>query len=119
VIDEAHRWLKNNPIALKTLELLSREIRHHKGVLILSTQNIGDFAGEPESILKQALYHIVLNMFPRDVTSYNELLRESGGLTRNEIDYILNAGIGEALISIGTQYRCYVTIKTNEIEEYM
>jgi hypothetical protein len=99
--------------------LLAREIRHHKGVLVLSTQNIGDFAGEPEAVLKQALYHIILNMTPADVSSYDVLLKESGGLTQNEKDYILNAGVGESLISIGVRYRCYVTIKSNSIEEYM
>lgn len=119
VVDEAHRWVKNNPIALKTLELLAREIRHHKGVLILSTQNISDFKGEPEAILKQALYHIILNMTPADVSSYNELIIESGGLTQNEKDFILTAGRGEALFSIGSQYRCYIQIQTNEIERQM
>jgi hypothetical protein len=101
------------------LELLAREVRHHKGILILSTQNIGDFKGEPEAILKQALYQIVLNMMPADVTTYDELLKEAGGLTENEKNYIIAANIGEALVSIGALYRCYVTIKATKPEEYM
>jgi hypothetical protein len=86
---------------------------------MLSTQNIADFKGEPEAILKQALYQIVLNMTPSDVTSYDELLKEAGGLTQNEKDFLINASIGDALVSIGSKYRCYVHIKANEIEEYM
>lgn len=119
VVDEAHRWIRKNPIAQKTLEILAREIRHHKGVLILSTQNISDFKGDAEGILKQALYHIVLNMTPADISSYDEFLKESGGLTQAEKDFIQTANTGEALISIGTRYRCYVTIVANEPESYM
>ncbi len=97
VVDAAHRWIRENPIAQKTLEILAREIRHHKGVLILSTQNISDFKGDAEGILKQALYHIVLNMTPADISSYDEFLKESNSkywrsfnFSRNSLPLLCN-----------------------------
>jgi hypothetical protein len=58
-------------------------------------------------------------MSAADVASYDRLMKEAGGLTQNEKNFLTNASVGESLVSVGSKYRCYVSITAYPIEEYM
>lgn len=125
-IDEAHRFINPKfPVALSFMSDMVKRIRKYGGSMIVATQNIKDFIGQTEETRVQASnvingcqYSVIFGLMADDINSVKDLYRSyNGGLMKNEIDFLVDAQVGNALFMVDSDTRFTVKISTFEGEE--
>lgn len=119
MIDEAHRYVSPQfPIALDTMEQFARRIRKYDGGLIVATQNISDFVGStPEmqskasAVINNCQYSMLFGLQADDINKVRELYKNyGGGLTEEELDFLVRAELGQMLFLVEAEKRSIVEV---------
>ena len=125
-IDEAHRFINPKfPVALSFMSDMVKRIRKYGGSMIVATQNIKDFIGQTEETRVQASnvingcqYSVIFGLMADDINSVKDLYRSyNGGLMKNEVDFLVDAQVGNALFMVDSDTRFIVKVSTYEGEE--
>lgn len=123
VVDEFHLYInEDNLEVLRNLGQLARRIRKYYGSVIVSTQSIEDFVGS-ENIIRHAKaifnncqYQMVGMMKETDLNAYLEIFKENP-LTDTQKEFLLQASMGEFLLSITNKKRLRIKISATTLEE--
>ena len=123
VVDEFHLYInEDNLEVLRNLGQLARRIRKYYGSVIVSTQSIEDFVGS-ENIIRHAKaifnncqYQMVGMMKETDINAYLEIFKENP-LTDTQKEFLLQASMGEFLLSITNKKRLRIKISATTLEE--
>lgn len=123
VVDEAHLLIdKDNNDALKFLYRMVKRIRKYNGLTIIITQNIGDFTldkntiKETSGIISNSQYQFIFNLKPKDVTDLDILLKNQGGLTDSEKEFLKIAPRGTCLSFMSTSKRFLMKVEMHKDE---
>ena len=124
-VDEAHQFINPKfPVALDFMAQMVKRIRKYGGAMIVTTQNINDFVGLSEetkakatAVINGCQYTMVFGLNPNDINNMIDLYKNSGGLTQNEIDVLVDARQGEALFMVDNNTRMSVKIHLIDGEE--
>lgn len=123
IIDEAHLLLdKDNPITVNFLHRLVKRIRKYNGGVVLTTQNIGDFAdgvGDKKltNILGNIQYTFLLKVKSTDIPALDDLYRSLGGLTEYEKKNLTRISKGNSLFNPTPFVRKFIKFHYNELEK--
>jgi type IV secretory pathway VirB4 component len=122
-VDEAHLLIDHQfPAALNFMYQMVKRIRKYHGMLNIITQNINDFIGSEEikkyttAILNSSQYLKVMNLQPHDLKALEMLYSSSGGLSKNEREFIIRSGVGESFFVISSLNRMCLKINVSEAE---
>lgn len=123
VVDEAHLLIdKSNLEPLKFLYTIVKRIRKYNGLTLIITQNIGDFTldkdtiKETSGIISNSQYQFIFNLKPKDVSDLDLLLKDQGGLTNTEKEYLKAAPRGACLVFVTTTKRFLMRVEMSSKE---
>jgi len=122
IVDEFHLYLKNTDRdVLLTFEQIARRIRKYHGSFIPATQSIHDFIGNDESvrsataIFNNCQYQLVGMLKEDDITTYIKLFYQNP-LTDTQKEFLIQAEMGEFLLTITPKKRVRVKITATPLE---
>lgn len=120
-IDEAHMFIDEKyPVALDFMYSLAKRIRKYNGMLIISTQNIGDFTGSEEitrkamAIVNSMQYSMIFNLPAGDMRDLANLYDKVGGFSGFEIEEIIGAVRGQAFMITSPSDRTSIYVRALE-----
>ena len=123
-IDEAHLLVnKQNLACLNFLKNMTKQIRKYNGILYIISQNIGDFVGtsliqqESKKIVNNCGYHFIHGLESNDISEYDDLIKNTGGLNSFEKNSIASAKQGDCLFIFNNNVRNYLAITSYSEEE--
>lgn len=104
LLDEAHLIIDE-----KYLEIVSfvnemfKRIRKYNGMMMLLTQNIGDFykpsiSGYTIAMINNAFFYLLHTVKPNEITALDEMMKEQGGLSTEEKAFLKSDIRGRCLL---------------------
>lgn len=122
VVDEFHLYLKNTDSeVILTFEQIARRIRKYHGSFIPATQSIHDFLGDDDSvrsataIFNNCQYQLVGMLNEDDLTTYLKLFYQNP-LTDTQKEFLMQAEMGEFLLTINRKKRIRIKVLATPIE---
>lgn len=122
IVDEFHLYLKNTDReVLLTFEQIARRIRKYHGSFIPATQSIHDFIGDDDSvrsataIFNNCQYQLVGMLKEEDLTTYLRLFYQNP-LTDTQKEFLMQAKMGEFLLTINPKNRIRIKVETTPLE---
>ncbi|QJB71123.1 Mbov_0397 family ICE element conjugal transfer ATPase [Mycoplasma sp. 1654_15] len=132
VIDELHKFIdSNNLTTLNFIFQTTKTIRKFNGSIILSTQNINDFAlskdliNKTQAILKNMQYKFFLHLPGDDIKMINQIFNplsnaeneETNLLNKFDSQFVLNAKRGQLLLLSSFNEKNFLRVNYNEYEK--
>lgn len=116
ILDEAHLLMDEKYIQVVnfTTEMFKR-IRKYNGMMMIITQNIGDFHKPSieqytKALINNAHYILLHTIKPQEINDLNDLFKDDGGLNSVERDFLINGLSGQCLMFYGN-VRTKINIK--------
>lgn len=122
VVDEFHLYLKNTTKeVLLAFEQVARRIRKYHGAFIPATQSIHDFLGDNDlvrsatAIFNNCQYQLVGMLQEEDLSTYLKLFHQNP-LTDTQKEFLIQAEMGEFLLSINSKNRIRLKVMASPLE---
>lgn len=121
LVDEAHLLFdRDNTQGVKFLYSMVKRIRKYNGMTTLITQNIADFTSDEEiikqtkGIINNSQYVFSFGLAPQDIKDLDTLMKEHGGLSNAQRDFLAQAGKAQSLFITGQTRMIMQTFTTEE-----
>lgn len=125
IFDEAHLMIdRKNPTTTAFLAETGARCRKYSTSLIVATQNVKTFTGDPEilyqstRIINNTQYSLSLGLKENDIEELDKLWEPIGGLTEQEKDFLSNAQKGDCIFAVTSQNRIQVLIDIGKDEAF-
>lgn len=122
IVDEFHLYLKNTDSSvILTFEQIARRIRKYHGSFVPATQSVHDFIGNDDSIrsataiFNNCQYQLVGMLKDDDLSTYLKLFYQNP-LTDTQKEFLMQAQIGEFLLTINSKKRIRIKIMASPLE---
>ncbi|SYV91848.1 conjugal transfer ATP-binding protein TraC [Mesomycoplasma hyorhinis] len=131
-IDELHKFIdSNNLTTLNFIFQTTKTIRKFNGSIVLSTQNINDFAlskdliNKTQAILKNMQYKFFLHLPGDDIKMINQIFNplynseneETNLLNKFDSQFVLNAKRGQLLLLSSFNEKNFLRVNYNDYEK--
>ncbi|PPE05958.1 Mbov_0397 family ICE element conjugal transfer ATPase [Williamsoniiplasma lucivorax] len=123
LIDEGHKFMNDSEVTLNFIHSAVKMFRKYYAGLTFITQDVKDFIKDGESskktqaILTNTPARLIMLCNSKGAEDVNTLFTQDGGLTQEEMKYILNAGQGRGVFMKNSNNRHCIQVELNKVEK--